>query len=197
MLLRRPVLVQVEEEKPASFSSEAVSTFLRRRPAPAAVSPPLQRTLLAPLVRRSLTPVATASSAVEKMRLEGRARKTIDEKLKLITDEERKIDDAQAAIEQARKVVEAQLRLANISYHTDGVQVAEIVESWSKQTTVIDPKIFKNNVTSDVFWGCVKVGVEKAKEHLAAKEFAKVSTEVPGKLLGHVLKISKKKVRRS
>lgn len=139
---------------------------------------------------------ALAGSAGDLHAQKERAKVEIEKQLKLISNAHRQIDDAQIISEQAHKVVEAQLRLANLTEHTDGVYKAALVEVWSRQSRTIDPKKFKAHVGDIAFWGSIKVSVEKASEHLTEKELAAVSDIQAGRMTGISLKVDKHKTRK-
>lgn len=176
MLRRRPVATPATIEKPKTDKA----------------TPPTQAPLKkeAPVQR----PAVAGSATDNHQRLE-KAKQAIEAQLKLISESYDAIDAHQAAADQASKVIEAQLRLVNLTEHDDGVYRAKIAEVWSRQSRKIDPKKFKACVASEVFWDSVNVNIGKAEEYLSAKELNTMSDVVPSKLTGRVLKIEKIKTK--
>lgn len=129
-----------------------------------------------------------------------RARKAIEENLKLISLAEVAIDEATAQIDRAYKAVDAEMRLAELASYTHEGYLAEITENWTRALRVIDPKKYRNKVTDEVFWASVEVGVTKAKEYLTDTEIDKLlskdskNAEPKGKTL-KINKMSGKKRR--
>lgn len=133
----------------------------------------------------------SADSAAERMRIAAQAKKAIELNLNLIANADAAIDDAVARREQACKIIEAQLKLAGLEFHSDGSYLAQIKEQWSNQSTTIDPKKFKAKVPNDVFWACIDVRIGKAKQMLSTKEFNEVTSVTAGTLLGRRLEVKK------
>lgn len=133
-----------------------------------------------------------AGSAADLHAQKERVKREIEKHLKLISDAHQQIDNAQVIVDNAHKVIEAQLRLVNLTSHSNGVYVAAMVEVYSRQSRTIDPKKFKAHVGDDVFWGSIKVSVESASAHLTDKELAAVSDIKAGRLTGVQLKIGRK-----
>lgn len=163
--------------------------MLVRRRATVEPKSPAPETTAIPTIRRLR--VTSVNAAVHRAGTEQAARQKIDEQLKLISDAERQIDEAQIVIAQAYKMVEAQLRLANIMFHSNGLYLAEIKEQWTNQSTDIDPKKFRVKVPDAAFWGSISVSVTKAKSFLTAKELSEIADVKPGMKIGEVLKVSK------
>lgn len=180
MLLRRK-----SAEAPAPTPAAPVRRIgLKARPSAAEI--------LARAKEREAAP-AVGTSEVEKVKLEKRSRARIDEQLKLIAKAEADIDDAQARIESAHRIIEAQLRLCNISFHSDGLFNAELVEQWTRQARVIDPKKFKLAVSNDVFWKSISVNVGEAAKHLSEKEIAEIADVKPPQKQGIILKVARRR----
>jgi hypothetical protein len=135
--------------------------------------------------------VTSSNTAMETARMVMRAKAAIEEQLKVISKSEEEIDVAKAGIDQANKVIEAQLKLADLTHHTDGVYLAEIVEQWTNQSRNIDPQKFKNKVTNEVFWASIEVSLTKAKTHLTEKELNEIADVVPSQFKGRALKVKK------
>lgn len=131
-----------------------------------------------------------AQAAAEK---KAEARKRIDELLKSVAKAEAEIDRAQAVLHPMHQEIEKLLRDHNIESHSNGVYRTEIAETFSRQSTDIDPKKFRAEVPEKIFWDCITVGVTKAKEILGEKEVMRIATVVPGKLTGHIYKFSRVK----
>lgn len=138
----------------------------------------------------------TADSAANRATAAAEARREIDEQLKLISTAEHAIDDAQADIASAYRVIEEKLRAHNLTSHSNGSHFAELVEQFSRQSRTLDPKKFRAAVANDVFWDCVSVNIGKAEQHLSEKEILKISDVVPAKLMGIILKIKKLEPRK-
>ena len=132
-----------------------------------------------------------STTASDKSRMVAKAKQAIEEQLKLISKSEETIDAATEQIKQAYKVVEAQLKLADLTCHSYEDHVAEIVEQWTNQSRNIDPKKFRNKVTAEVFWDSIEVSLTKAKAHLTEKEINEIADVVPSQFKGKVLKIKK------
>lgn len=160
--------------------------LVRRRTPNIPPKPATQSATTAP-VRR----LALAGSASDMHAQRQRAKAEIDKHLKLISDAHRQIDDAQLVSDNSHRVIEAQLRLVNMTEHSDGVYKAAMVEVYSRQSRTIDPKKFKVHVADSVFWGSIKVSVENAKAHLTEKELAAISDVKAGKSTGVQLKVDK------
>lgn len=139
---------------------------------------------------------ALAGSASDNFSRVGKAKEEIEKQLKLISNSYEEIDQAQANVEKAFKVVEALLRLVNLKEHSDGVYKAALEEVWTRQSRTIDPKKFKTRVANDVFWASIRVNLEQAKQHLSEKELMSISDTVPSKATGIQLKIAKIKIRK-
>lgn len=138
----------------------------------------------------------SVDSAASREATAARAKVVIETNLKLISEAERKIDEATLEITQAYKIVEAQLKLAGLDAHSNGVLVASLVEKWTRQSRTIDPKKFRNKVANEVFWSSISVNLTKAGEHLTDKELTDMSDVVPGKSQGFSLEIKPVKVKR-
>lgn len=135
--------------------------------------------------------VTSVNAAIHRASTESAAKEKIDEQLKLISDAERQIDDAQVIIAQAYKMIDAQLRLANLRVHSNGSYIAEIKEQWTNQTMDIDSKKFRNKVSDEAFWGSISVSVMKAKNFLTKIELEAIADVKPGMKVGETLKVSK------
>lgn len=135
--------------------------------------------------------LTSANTAMDASKTATRAKAAIDEQLKVISKSEADIDVAAAQITQANKIIEAQLQLAGLTHHTDGVYLAEIIDQWTNQSRNIDPKKFKNQVTNDVFWESIEVSLTKAKAHLTEKEINEIADVVPSQFKGKILKVKK------
>lgn len=165
--------------------------LVRRRATvePQQITIPKPAPTVIPTIRRLR--VTSVNAAVHRSATEAAAKLKIDEQLKLISDAERQIDDAQIVIAQAYKMIEAQLRLANLTLHSNGAYVAEIKEQWTNQSTDIDPKKFRNRVSDEAFWGSINVSVTKAKTFLTVIELQQIADVTPGRKTGETLKVSK------
>lgn len=165
---------------------------LRRRsalvakPAPVAASP----TIAVHQPQRRLR-VTSVNAAVFREARAQEARTKIDAQLKLVSEAEAAIDAAHTKLEEAYKMIEAQMKLADLQVHSNGGYIAEIKEQWTNQTRDIDPKKFRNRVAAEVFWGSISVSVTKAKNFLSERELNDISDVKPGQLVGHVLKVKK------
>lgn len=146
--------------------------------------------ILAKAAARKAQPV-TVDSAAEQEALVVRVKENVEAQLKLISEADTAIDTAVATREQALKVIEAQLKLGKLDFHTDGSYLAEIVDQWTKQSRDIDPQKFRAKVSNEVFWSSIKVSVTLAEKHLTDKELGEIADVVPGKLVGQVLKVRK------
>lgn len=124
------------------------------------------------------------SAAPEFLQMKNRAKDDIAAKLKLISQAYADIDEATAKIDEASKVIEARLKSVNMTEYSDGVLKACIEETFSRQSTYIDPKKFRAAVESDAFWSSIKVLLEEASKHLSKTELARISDVTPGKRTG-------------
>lgn len=141
---------------------------------------------------KSRTPHAVvADSAVEREQATKRAKAQIEKQLKLISDASDQIDSAHLQLEQAYKIIEAQLRLVNLDSHNDGVYVAALIQQWTKQQRTIDPKRYRAKVSNSAFWGSIEVSVSKAKEFLTDREINDIADVKPGVSTGFKLKVEK------
>lgn len=140
--------------------------------------------------------VTSVNAAVFREARAQEARTKIDAQLKLVSEAEAEIDAAQAKLSEAYRMIEAQMKLADLEVHSDGAYIAEIKEQWTNQTRDIDPKKFRNRVEAEVFWGSIAVSVTKAKHYLSERELNEISDVHPGKLVGKVLKVKKLEPRR-
>lgn len=135
--------------------------------------------------------VTSSNTAGDRAIAASRARSVVDAQLKLISEAEHEIDEAQTRLTSAWNEVEKAMKDGGITEHSNGVHYAEITENWSRQSRIIDPKKFKNHVANEVFWDSIKVSLEAAGNHLSKVELDSLSDVVPSKLLGRVLKIKK------
>lgn len=176
--------------------------LLRRSSVPAQVvetkPEPLRRLVLRRSPQEILSKAATkqahavvADSAVDREQAVKRARARIDAQLKLVSEANDKIDSAQQEIAQAYKIIEAQLRLVNISEHDDGLYRARLREHFTRQQRTIDPKRYRNKVSNDAFWGSIEVSVTKAAEFLTDKEINDIADVKPGVSSGFKLEVDK------
>lgn len=173
--------------------------LIRRRPASTANSnagqeqvqiekpaPQVQVTAPRPASTLRKTSVNTAA---DKAAIAEKARRVIDENLKSISLAERAIDDAQAQITQSTKIIEAQMKLAVLDYHSDGVKEALLREAFTRQGRKVDPKKFRNHVPDAVFWASIKVSLEAAGQHLTDKEINEIADITPSVSQGYQLKV--------
>lgn len=168
--------------------------LVRRRPAtvePEQTTAPQQRAEARPVQTIRRLRVTSVNAAIHRASIESAAKQKIDEQLKLVSEAERQIDDAQVVIAQAYKMIDAQLRLMNPRIHSNGSYIAEIKEQWTNQTMDIDPKKFRNKVSDDAFWGSISVSVMKAKNFLTKIEIENIADVKPGVKIGEVLKVHK------
>ena len=119
----------------------------------------------------------------------------INDQLKLIAKAEADIDDAQLRLTQAREEVERLLREANMDHHSDGVYIAEIVETFTRQSRTIDPKKLRVKAGDTAFWKCITVNIGKAEEFLSKKEMDDISDIVESKSTGFSLKVKKLEIK--
>lgn len=160
----------------------------RRIPATTQVQVEVER----PVVKAAVKPRSLiAGSASDMHTRTEKAKLQIEAQLKLISNAYTAIDQAQEQVDQAFKIVEAQLRLVNLTEHTDGVYRAALEEVWTRQSRTVDPKKFRAHVAADVFWDSIKVSLEKVKEHISEKELNNISDIVASKMTGRALKVSK------
>jgi hypothetical protein len=124
------------------------------------------------------------SAAPDLVRMRERAKADIAEKLKLISQAYAEIDAATASIDEMSKVIEARLRSVNMTEYSDGVLRAGIDDVFSRQSTYMDPKKFRNAVESDAFWSSIKVVLAEASKHLSKTELARLSDVTPGAKIG-------------
>lgn len=161
--------------------------IIRRRPVAVAAAP--APTSEAP--RRVLRFANKANNATVRAIAERVARAEIDLELQSLAKEEEALDKAAFALEQRHSSLEAKLRAANLTEHSDGIYKIGIEESFSRQSTTIDAKKFKNAVTDKEFWAVVTVPVTKAKDLLGQKEIDAISEVERAKSLGHVFKLKR------
>lgn len=135
--------------------------------------------------------VTSVNAAVFREARAQEAKAKIDAQLKLVSEAEAAIDEAQAKLAEAYKLIEAQLKLADLTIHSDGVYIAELKEQWTNQTRDIDPKKFRNKVEAEVFWNSIAVSVTKAKQFLSERELNDISDVKPGVKVGVLLKVKK------
>ena len=122
------------------------------------------------------------------------ARQAIVDDLKLISKNNATIDTAQASTDEAAARIEAVLRQhPTLGGVTDGKLLAELVDTFSRESRTIDPQRFWNSINEDDFWKCISVSVTEAKKVLAEKELNKISTVVEAKKTGQALKIKEYK----
>jgi lipoate-protein ligase B len=156
------------------------------------------------LVRRT-KPVTTPTrqlrftsvdNAASREKAKAAARVKIDEQLKLISDAEATIDKAQEQIQRCHVEIEELLRGANMTYHSDGQSVAELLEQFTRQSRTIHPQKFRNKVTNEIFWKCAQISVTEALKFLTDREVNDLSDVIEPKSMGTVLKIKKMAVKR-
>lgn len=150
------------------------------KPAPQIATAPRPTPVLRGAIRRP--PVGDAAPDFLQMR--ERAKADIADKLKAISNAYKEIDEATARIDACSKVIEARLKSVNMTEFSDGVLRAAIEDTYSRQSTYIDPKKFRAAVESEQFWSSVKVILEEASKHLSKTELAKLSDVTPGKKTG-------------
>lgn len=136
------------------------------------------------------------NNAASRFHAANAAREQITEQLKLISQAEHEIDKAQAIITEATAKINELMRQNNLQMHSNGVHSAVIEETFTRQSTHIDPKKFRAAVSADVFWDCIEVAVGKAREHMTSRELDKISDVVPAKSTGYRLKIKRLEVKR-
>lgn len=164
-----------------------MATILRRRGSAANVSTEVNNTAR-PILRRNVRTAANAKAEAD-IQIE-LAKKEIEADLKLISQNNQLIDEAQLATEQAHARIEALMKKYKLNGVTDGHLIAELVEQFTRESRVIDPQRFFNAVTrQDDFWECVEVAIGKAKKVLSEKELDKITKTTPSKSTGIVLKI--------
>lgn len=156
--------------------------IVRARPRPATTTAATQAAST-PVPQRKLR---LASDRLDRL---ARDRATMLEQLKLISDAEAAIDAAQANIDAAHAKVEELMRAHKMSTFDNGALIAEILETFSRQSRKVDPKIFRSKVTADEFWQCVSVDVTKAEEVMGKRALNGIADVTPAKSTGYVLKI--------
>lgn len=170
----------------------------RPRATPAKVSKPMPKAVpkAAPEAPSRRLRLTSSNTAVDTALMVTRAKAAIEEQLKVISKSESDIDAAKEQIDKANKVIEAQLKLAGLTLHTDGAYLAEIIEQWTNQSRNVDPKKFRTKTTNEVFWACIEVSLTKAKAHMTEKELNEIADVVPAQFKGQVLKIKKLEPKR-
>lgn len=166
-----------------------MSTMLRRRGVntqSAAPAPQAPKPANSPRLRLRVADNAAARAAQA-----NNARAELDEHLQLIAKLDTELDNLMAALADQHKIVEDIMRRNKLSEHCDGAYKATIVEVFSRQSTVIDPKRFKASVADKDFWDCVTIAVGKAEEVLGKKELGRISDITPGKSQGYQFKLKK------
>lgn len=141
--------------------------------------------------RRVLRFANKSNNATVRAIAERTTRAEIDHELQLLAKEEYALDQAAAALEARHQSLEAKLRGANLTEHSNGTYKIGIEESFSRQSTTIDAKKFKNAVSDRDFWAVVTVPVTKAKELLGQKEIDAIAEVERAKSLGFVFKLKK------
>jgi hypothetical protein len=176
--------------------------LIRRRPvAPTSGVGQVQIEKPAPQVQVTATrPASTlrktsVNTAADKAAIAEKAKLVIETNLKSISLAERAIDDAQSQITQSTKIIEAQMKLAVLDYHTDGVKEALLKEAFTRQGRKLDPKKFKAHVPDAVFWAAIRVSLEVAGEHLTEKEINEIADVTPSVSQGYKLKVQDVKKR--
>ncbi len=184
-LLRRRVVQ--EQQVPVVTAKEDTASFVNSTSL--LVNPSVEE-ILSKATLREVKPTSEDCAAT-RAQIAQRAKKAIDAQLKLISVAEVQVDIAHAKIEQAYKIIDAQMRQANIEIHTDGAYVAELTENFTRQQRDVDPKIFKNRVSNDVFWASIEVIFSKALQHITDAELTEMATIIPAKSTGITLKIKR------
>lgn len=156
--------------------------IVRARPRPAT-------TTAAPQAATTQAPQRRLRVASDRLDRLARDRSTMLEQLKLISDSEAAIDAAQANIDAAHAKIEQLMRDHKMSTFDNGAVIAEILETFSRQSRKVDPKIFRSKVNADEFWQCVSVDVSKAEEIMGKRALNGIADVTPAKSTGYVLKI--------
>ena len=113
--------------------------------------------------------------------------------LKLISESDEAIDRAIDAKEAAIARIEERMRLHKLPVIDNGKLIAELAESFTRQSRTIDPKKYRSKVTNAQFWESIDVSVAKAKGFLGEKELNGISEVVPAKSLGFSVKVREMK----
>lgn len=155
----------------------------RPRPTQAAQEP----TAVAQMPQRNLR---RASNRLDRL---AEAKQTLYDQLKLISDSNAAIDAAQANIDAAHAKIEELMREHKMSTFDNGALIAEIKETFSRQSRKVDPKIFRSKVTADVFWECVSIDISRAEQHMGSRALNGIADVTPAKSTGFVLKVREMK----
>ncbi|MEG1121191.1 MAG: hypothetical protein RSE62_03210 [Citrobacter sp.] len=122
------------------------------------------------------------------------AKALIDEKLQLIAKNNADIATLALSNADAEKAIDEALTAANLPGYTNGRMEVSRVNTYSKESKVIDPVQFNEVVTPEVFWECIKVSVTEAKKHLTDKAIVDICSEIKGAVkTGTALKITEVK----
>lgn len=165
------------------------TTLLRRRSIRADV--PAAPSAETPVSHAPRLRLRVANNAASRAQADRSVRNEIDEQLQLIASLDIEIDQLMEKLQGAHAKIEKLMSQGKINDHSDGNYNASIVEVFSRQKTVIDPKRFKAQVGEKEFWACVEVPVGKAEEILGKKELARISDVTPGKSTGYQFKLKK------
>lgn len=111
----------------------------------------------------------------------------------MISESDEAIDRAVEAKEAAIARIEERMRLHKLPVIDNGKLIAELTETFTRQSRTIDPKKFRSKVTNTQFWDSIDVSVSKAKAFLGEKELNGISDVVPAKSLGYSVKVREMK----
>ena len=113
--------------------------------------------------------------------------------LKSISEVEEQIDALTEQLNVLHARVETSMRDARLSTVEGSTKIAEMRESFSRQSITIDPRKYRNKVTQADFWASIEVSVTAARKIMAEKELLGISDVVPAKSLGTRLSVKDKK----
>ncbi len=113
-----------------------------------------------------------------------------EELLKSIATLQKKASEAEAALKKAEAELFDTMTKCGLTSVSYGASSAEIVRSAGKATNVIDIKALHKKLPLSDFLECVTVSVTKAKEMVAAKELAAITSTIPGKVGEPKLKVT-------
>lgn len=162
----------------------AVRTVRRVR----AGTAPVQQQAAAPLVARRLR---TAPAPVDHAAIDAE----LSELLQSIAQADSQIDSLveqrDTATERIKTLMETHKRTGHLAH---GYK-ATLAESYSRESTEIDPKQFKARVGDTDFWKTVRVNVTDARTVLSEREIGEISKTTPKKYQGMKLKVEQLKTK--